>query len=812
MSQSTYILAGVHTVCYHCGEDCDGGGLVFDQKPFCCSGCQTVYELLEQSGMDCYYDLNQKPGTSRKAKYREGKYNWLDDVESAKKLLQYSDEDITIAAFNIPAIHCSSCIYLLENLYKINPAIVRAQVNFLQKEARITFKNGQISLRQVVELIARIGYEPRLNMSDLEQPATSLSNQHYYLKIGVAFFCFGNIMLLSFPEYLGIDTLSEHPMRRFFGYANFLLALPVLFYSAREFFASAYVAIRHKSLNMDIPIVLGMVVMFIRSSYDIFMQQGAGYMDTLASLTLLMLIGRLFQNKTYATLSFERDYRSYFPVSVSKITGGTEQTIALSQIKVGDKIIVRNEELIPADSTLLNGVAMIDYSFVTGESKTVPVKSGDKIYAGGKQMGSAIKLELVNDVSHSYLTQLWNDDAFKNKSELSTSTLNTKVSRYFTPAVILISLISGLYWMQADSHKALNAFTAVLIITCPCALALSAPFTLGNVIRILGKHGIYLKNTFVIEKMAKIRTIVFDKTGTLTNNKSQNINYQGTPLTNREQIYVASLTHQSSHPLSKKISTYLHSKKIEEVTSFHEMQGKGIEGMIQNGFIRAGALDFAGGVGRPDLHDSNTSTVHISIDGLYKGYYEIRNDYRTGLGELIERLKNRFDLYVLSGDNNAEKKNLEKYIQADRLLFDQQPLDKLNFIKTMQDHGHNKVMMIGDGLNDAGALRQSDIGLVISEDTNNFSPACDGIVEAGKFIQIDSLINYSRSAMRIIKISYTLSLLYNIAGIYLAVQGTMSPIVAAILMPISSITIISFSTLASYILGRAHGFAQAQTR
>lgn len=809
MSEALYAIAGNHAICYHCGEDCAGSGLLYDNRSFCCAGCQSVYELLENNGMECYYDLNAKPGSSQRLRQIGAKYAWLDDLESTKKLIQYSDENLSIATFSIPNIHCSSCIYLLENIYKIQPAISRSQVNFLRKEVKLTFKPEEISLREVVELIASLGYEPQLNMNDLETTKVASNDRSYYLKIGVAFFCFGNIMLLSFPEYLGIDALSEHPMRRFFGYANFLLSLPVLFYSAREFFVSAYTALRQRSLNMDIPIVLGMIAMFVRSTLDIFMQQGPGYMDTLASLTLLMLIGRHFQNKTYATLSFERDYKSYFPVSVSIKKDGQEQTIPLSKLEVGDKIIVRNEELIPADAILLKGDAMIDYSFVTGESVTVPKTSGEMIYAGGKQVGGTIEMEIIKDVSHSYLTQLWNDDAFRNEESISTSELTTQVSRYFTPIVILIALAAGSFWMRTDIHRALNAFTAVLIITCPCALALSAPFTLGNVIRILGKQGIYLKNTFIIEKLTKIRTIIFDKTGTLTNKKEQSISYDGIPLTDVDLIYIASLAYHSSHPLSKKIFSYLINKKIQPVTEFNEISGKGIGGWINGCYVKIGSADFAGGRHMRDTNVMGASTVHINIGDEYKGQYEIKNHYREGMSELVNELKQDFELYVLSGDNDTEKKNLQKVIASDHLLFDQQPIDKLNFIKKMQAHNHNRVMMVGDGLNDAGALKQSDIGIVISEDTNNFSPACDGIIDAKQFDKIGALMLYTKSAMRIIKISYIISLLYNAVGIYLAVQGTMSPIIAAVLMPISSVTIISFSTLASYLSGRSFGFREA---
>jgi Cu+-exporting ATPase len=367
--------------------------------------------------------------------------------------------------------------------------------------------------------------------------------------------------------------------------------------------------------------------------------------------------------------------------------------------------------------------------------------------------------------------------------------------------VILIAVAAGAYWFRTDMHKALNAFTAVLIITCPCALALSTPFTLGNVIRILGNHGIYLKNTFVIEKVAKIRTIIFDKTGTLTNKRDLNVSYQGEPLSDTELIHIASLTYHSSHPLSKKVFSYLNGKKIIPTKDFLEVEGKGIEGWINDCHIKVGSAGFAQRE-TTDTHETTASTVHINIDGHYRGYYEIRSEYREGLEQLIKGLKKDFDICVLSGDNDSEKKYLQEHIAADHLLFDQQPIDKLNFIKKVQSQNHNRVMMIGDGLNDAGALMQSDVGLVISDDTNNFSPACDGIVDAKQFENIHSLMRYSRISMQIIIASYVISLLYNTIGISLAVQGTMSPIVAAILMPISSVTIISFSTLASYLTGR----------
>ena len=795
------------TLCYHCGENCNGS-IAFDQHVFCCNGCKTVYEVLSENKLGDYYALNGQPGSSLKDATLSKRFAYLDDEQVKGQLINFTDGDISTALFFIPKIHCSSCIYLLENLYKINSGIKRSTIHFTNKTANITFDPGKITLRGVVELLSSLGYEPQINLNDLENKEKKGNLHGYYVKIGIAFFAFGNIMLLTFPEYLGIGLVAESPLRKFFNYLNFLLSLPLIFYCAQEFFISAWNASKRGTLNMDTPIALGIAAMFIRSSYEVFSHTGSGYFDTLGSLILLMLIGRFFQNKTYDTLSFERDYKSYFPVAVNVLIDGIENSIPLSKLRLKSRLMVRNQELIPADAILLTESANIDYSFVTGEATPVAKKSGDLIYAGGKNSGNSIEVETIKDVSQSYLTRLWNDAVFDKDRVENISSLATKMSKWFTPVVIAIAVIAMVYWWNKDIHKALNAITSVLIITCPCALALSSPFTYGNIIRRLGKHKIYLKNTTVIEQINKVNSVVFDKTGTLTNTQSATIEFEGNQLTDYELSLVKSLAFHSSHPLSKKICNSLKAIETFATLDFTETEGKGIEGWVDENCIRIGSEKYLLG----DLANSadfnsgfrSASRVYVGINGQVKGFFIIKNEYRQGLGELINSLKEKARLYVVSGDNDGEKKFLTQYVDEKCLVFHQQPADKLKFVQQLQQQ-NEIVMMVGDGLNDAGALKQANVGLAISDNVNNFSPACDGIIEASQFSKLNSLIDYCRAGVNIIKISFAISLLYNVVGVIFAVQGTMSPIVAAILMPISSTTIILFTTLASNIAGRRNG-------
>lgn len=785
--------------CYHCGEACNGS-IFFEQKAFCCEGCKAVFQMLDENNLCNYYLLNNKPGLSLKNTDQFKRFGYLDDEQAKNKLLSFSDGDVSKVQFYIPAIHCSSCIYLLENLYKLNEGIKRSTIHFTSRMASITFDHEKISLRGVVELLTSIGYEPQINLSDLENKSPKAHLRTYYIKTGIAFFAFGNIMLLSFPEYLGIGLTSESPLHLFFNYLSFLLSLPVIFYCAQEFFISAWNALKQKTLNMDTPIALGLAMMFVRSTYEIFSHTGPGYFDTLAGLVFLMLVGRLFQNKSFDALSFERNYKSYFPVSVSVINQGVENSVPLSKLRSGARILVRNREIIPADAVLLSDAAGIDYSFVTGEATPVAKASGELIYAGGRNSGKSIELETVKEVSQSYLTRLWNDAPFKNDDTRVISSIATKMSKWFTPVVLIIAFESLIFWWNKDLHTALNAFTSVLIITCPCALALSSPFTLGNVMRVLSQNKIYLKNTLVIERIAKINSIVFDKTGTLTNTRGAIVNFEGEELNDYELRLVKSLVFHSNHPLSKKIYHSLSEGKVIATNDFMETEGAGIEGWVDDNCVRIGSEVYLTGnetssnIQQPGFRSA--ARVYVGINGKVKGHFVIRNEYRQGFGRLIQNLKTKAMLYVVSGDNDAEKPFLTQFVEECNLVFYQQPTDKLKYIEEMQNKGQT-VMMVGDGLNDAGALKQADVGIAISDNTNNFSPACDGIIEASGFGKIDSLLSYAKRGMNIIRISFFISLCYNIVGVFLAIRGTMNPLIAAVLMPISSVTIITFTTLAA---------------
>ena len=746
--------------------------------------------------MTCYYDFQSSPGAIPKE--IEGKYDFLLQQTIVDKLVEFDNGSSQIVNLYIPHIHCSSCIWILENLNKLNKNISLSQVDFSKKTVRVHYNSEKVSLKDVVVLLSSIGYEPYISLDDFSASKKTIDRTLIY-KVAIAGFAFGNVMFLSFPEYFQVGEFWIEQYKPLFRWLMFAFSLPVVFYAAQDYFVSAFKGLRAKILNIDVPIALGIVVLFLRSSVDIIFDFGSGFFDSLTGLVFFLLLGKFFQQRTYSFLSFERDYKSYFPIAITKISkDGIEEPIQVYDIESGDRLLIRNEELIPVDSILINGNAKIDYSFVTGESETVGKQSGNKLFAGGKQTSGIIEIEAIKTVEQSYLTQLWSNDVFSKVKEDGFMTLTNLISKRFTLYVLSIAFIATVFWLIVDSSKAMNVFTSVLIIACPCAIALAAPFTFGNLLRIFGKKKFYLKNATVIEQLASINTIIFDKTGTITSNKESSACYEGDVLSQSEELLLKNTLRSSNHPLSRSLYDLLNENDIITLDQFEEHLGQGIEGIHNKDSIKIGSAKF---VGAKDTSLLNTS-VHISSNNSYKGKFIFHNSYRKGLSKLFNKLKMSYDLAILSGDNEGEFENLKKLLPSKtKLLFNQQPNDKLDYIKYHQSEGA-KILMVGDGLNDAGALAQSNVGIALSENVNVFSPACDAILDATQFEQLYNFIQASKSGMNIVKWSFLLSFMYNSIGLYFAVTGQLAPVFAAILMPLSSISVVVFTTVATSFISR----------
>ncbi|ACX83852.1 cytochrome cbb3 oxidase maturation protein CcoI [Blattabacterium sp. (Periplaneta americana) str. BPLAN] len=727
-------------------------------------------------------------------------FDFLDDEKIAEKIIDFKDKNITFVRFFIPSIYCSSCISVLENLSNHHKYILESTVDFSNKKVGIIFKNKDLRLSELAVFLEKIGYKPSINSESIEDNQEKIFDRKLIGKLAVSFFCFGNIMLLAIPEYVGAyEDVWFLENRNFFRYLMGILSFPVVLFSLMDHVKYALLGLKKHIFNMDIPITIGIVVLFLWSCYEVFLDLGSGYFDSLAGFSFFLLLSRMFQIHTHRRiLSFDQNYKSFYPIYVSRICNNKEEKILLSSLKKGDLIAIRNEEIIPADSILIKGIASLDNSFITGESHLINKKIGERIYAGSKQKGEIIYLKIIKNIDQSYLSLLWNKKKFYHKKLLHLNSISNRFSQYFTPIILMISIITGIYWSFINVSKVFQTTFSVLIITCPCALVLSSPLIFGNIIRFFSKKGFYVKDIFTMERISTISTLIFDKTGTITDPNKEKVFFIGKKLRHKEKKIIASLLRNSNHPLSKKIFTELSIKEYYSINNFQEIIGQGMQGVIQNVSVKIGSPKYLG----ITINNWKETTVAVSINEKFFGYFLFRNFYRKGIKKIFKNLK-KYEIVILSGDNNElEKKYLESILpKSSKIFFNQSPEEKFNYVKKIQRNG-KQVMMIGDGINDYAALNQSEVGVAISENPSNFFPSCDAFIQSNYLDKIFLFLKISKIATRLVIVNFMISLFYNGIGIIFAVTGHLKPFIAAILMPLSSLSVIIFSILSTWMVSR----------
>lgn len=791
--------------CIHCNTLCGTTGVTENEKPFCCRGCAMVYAILSDNNLDRFYDLDKNAGVRADQEAEAGMYDFLADPEVKRKLIDFTDGHTTRVSFHLPQIHCVACVWLLERLYKLNDGIGKPEVNFTRKTLTVPFNEEKTGLVEIASLLSRLGYPPEFRLQNLEKKSVDHATRRAWMQMGVAGFAFGNIMLFSFPNYLGLHMDETPWMQPLFGGISLILSLPVMFFSAQDYFRSAWLGLRHKEMSIDVPIALGIIALFVQSSLDILLDWGEGYLDSLAGLVFFLLIGKSFQRRSFDALSFDRDYTSYFPLAALRVNpDGTRHTTSLDRLVPGDRICIRNGELIPADAILIQGPALVDYSFVTGESKPEERLTGETLYAGGRHHGTPIEVDVIKEVSHSYLTSLWNHQSFRKENEQRFDQMTRSVSQVFTWAVLAIALLTAGYWVFRDASQAMRTLSAVLIVACPCALALSAPFAFGTALRVFRPYGLFLKNGFVVEGMARVRHLAFDKTGTLTHGGLGTVSWQGKALDHDLSSAVRGLAAGSTHPLSRAIASHLTAPELPP-EKMNEIPGKGIEGWSQGRHLRLGSASWLQECGLTLPPNIENVQTWLAVDTDVRGGFVFEDAPREGMAASIPALNRRYDLSVLTGDRAAGLERLHEWFPgcADARP-ELSPADKLEAIDQLRADG-KPVMMLGDGLNDAGALRHSDVGIAVTEDIQAFSPACDAILKAENLYLLPKFLRFSRLTTRVVILSFTISLLYNVVGISIAASGNLSPLIAAILMPLSSVTVLLVSVLGTKTAARISG-------
>ena len=511
-----------------------------------------MFRVIADHDLGAFYACDPGAGVSQAAAATRdpARFAVLDDPAVASRFVESLPGGDAVATFAVPALHCASCVWLLERLYRTGDGIGRSEVDLLRRTVRVHFSPATISLRAVAERIAALGYEPLL---DSERPAAAMppARRTLYLKIGLAGFAFGNVMLFSIPRYANGAPLDPQ-FQRLFDTLNILFAIPVLLYSASDYFRSSWAALRTRTMVLEVPVAIGLVALFGRSAFDIVTRHGEGFLDSFSGLVFFLLIGRLFQQKTFDAIAFDRTMKSFMPLSVRVERGTTAEMRPLEALRSGDTIAIRPQEVVPADGLLVDEHGEIDYAFVTGESTPHDVRRGETVSAGGRVLGRTLRFAVTRPVSHSRLADLWNHPVFARPKAHWLTSVSSRFGWWFTVGALALALAGAIAWWP-DAAMSLQVATAVLIIACPCALTLAAPIALGTAMGRLGAHGCYLKHPAVALDLGRIDTIAFDKTGTLTTTAGEaRVTTSG--FTPGEWQRIQRLAAESVHPVSRAIA------------------------------------------------------------------------------------------------------------------------------------------------------------------------------------------------------------------------------------------------------------------
>lgn len=769
--------------CDHCHEPIvHEYNLVTDhgEKGFCCKGCLSVYKILHENGLEEYYQLQEGFGTLGPAEVSAETYAYLDSPEFREKYLKIENGKFKFQFF-VEGVHCVACLWLLEKLPEFNAGIDRCKLDMSNSILDVELE-ANIKLSEVARRLASIGYRPHPILEDADAETYARKEDRKALvQIGVAFAGAGNIMLYALAVYNGADGF----FRDYFNLFTFIVSLPVLFYSAIPFYNNAYHSLKNREPSIDVPIAIAILAGLFMGVYSLISNKDYFYFDTLTTLVFLLLFSRYILRKTQQkSLKSENLSHFFFGESAKRLHDGIEEEVLTSFLKTNDLVCVYPGEVIPIDGEVVAGESHLNNSLLTGEIIPTHIKMGEKVYMGAKNLERKLVLKVEAIASETRLGKILQEIEQGWKAESKISLITDKISKRFVYFVFGLAAIFFLYFSIAMGLEvALNRTLTLLIITCPCALALTTPLALILGLSAIAKAGIIVKNEQVLEKLAEIQNVFLDKTGTLTHGDFEVIANPTDAFTSEHVNIIYSMESKSSHPIASSLVKYLEINypdlALIDLAGFQEIPGHGLMANFANKHYEIKAA-------------GNDSSVNTVI-GLFEAAsliieFEIVDRIRLGVDQTVAGFKQMgIRPHLLSGDKKSPVLSLAKKLpfESADIHYEVTPEQKRDIVL-----GHPKSLMVGDGVNDAVALKAAYVGVAVRGSVEVSLRAADVYLSKANVNYILNIVKVAKYLMKIIYRNLAFSLIYNLIGVFLAFSGQVTPLVAAILMPLSSLTVL----------------------
>lgn len=794
-------------LCKHCGQ-----ALINKNNSFCCHGCETVYNIINNSGLSDYYNYRAVEGNKEFKPALESNltYEFYEDPEFLRENVTKLQNDLASINLFVYGVQCTACAWLIEKLPSFCPGIISAELNYATSVCKVVYDSKLCSPKTIAISLSRLGYAPEPYKQSSEDAHRKNQHRLLLLQLGVAGFCAGNTMIIAVSLYQGFFSGISNDFKVFLHWISFALTLPVILFSAQAFFKSAFAALKLRIPHIDLPIALGILAGFFYSLYNVIFG-GEVYFDSICMLVFLLLIGRYVQNVAVERAYKGNNIESFLLPSFARIKTNDGQYIErYNKVAVkSDNILVKADEIIPVDGIVLEGLSSVSNAFLTGESTPISVQSGSAVFAGARNLDDQIIIEAECDFNDSRINRILAIVKSQSKNAGSKSSVINKLSGKFVITVILASSLCFALWLYLAGFKtALLNSMSLLIITCPCALGLAAPLVVARTIGTLAREKIFIKSNYFLEQILSCKTIYFDKTGTLTNGDFDIISQDYFTGLDPAQIFKIATAVESTqnHPIKKAFQKLGSDNEPTIFSSIQTHPGQGVSAILMDGTsVEIGSEKFMHQIGaevgsevQNIIQNHRTfflTSIFIAFDKKIVGLYGIGDKLRDGIVELIKYLNLQgIQLKIISGDNSAVVKHVagQLGIPEENALSELLPERK----KTIVENDNSTTVMIGDGANDAPALKAAtlSIGVGGSSEVNLLVADCFiGEPDSKKFLKT---FTTAKGCHKIIKANILVSLSYNTLGASLAFLGLMNPLLAALLMPVSSLTVIAIAMYA----------------
>ncbi|MDA7746651.1 heavy metal translocating P-type ATPase [Psychromonas sp.] len=792
--------------CFHCGEpnptDTNFNVVINNvSQKMCCPGCEAVAQTIVDSGLSSYYEhrteVANKGDTLIPEELQQLEHYDLEKIQS--DFIKKTD-NITEITLTIEGISCAACAWLIEKQLRFLPGLMFINVNTTLNRAVIRWDNEQLALSKILLQIQRIGYKAYPFQVNQQEIFYTQQVKSYLRRLGLAGLATMQVMMFAIALYADFFSGMEEEFIHYFRWVSFILATPVLLYSAQPFYANAWRNIRNKTLGMDIPISIALLGAYTASGYATIVGRGEVYFESVSMFTFLLLLGRLLEirarrkaSETSSNLLRLLPSMATLLETVDEVV--THHLIPAKTLMARQRILVKPGETIAVDGIIRQGQSNIEESMLTGEHLPVFKESGDTVYAGTVNVSGILTIEVVNVGNNTLISDIiqLQNSAQKNKPRIEV--MADTVSRYFVASLLLIATLTYIAWSIIDADQAFWITLSVLVATCPCALSLATPTALTCATAQLNKQGILIKQHHVLETLNKIQHVVFDKTGTLTqgNFKLLNVNVGNEQQYTEQQCIdlAANLEMNSEHPIAVAF-TALHSKKMH-ITDIENIPSQGLQAIWHDGsndkLVKLGHAKFCK-ITFPFA--SQELLLYLTIDSELVAIFELGDEIRDSAASLVNFcIKKQLNTTMLTGDISNKSEEVANQLAIEKVVKGVSPQQKLAYIQSLQQT--QQVMMIGDGINDAPVLAGAHVSIALATGTDIAKNSADVILLGSDLQKISLLVDNARQTTRIIKENLGWAIGYNLIIVPLAVMGLVPPYVAVLGMSFSSLIVVSNS-------------------